>query len=111
MTANQMTTKIERIDKHIQTIKQKLLAIGEMRPGTLTRQYKVPAKKQGAYYQLSYTHKMKSRTDYIRPDAVKDTRIQITEYKKYKKLTEQWVELAIERAKLKRAVEKILQSP
>jgi len=32
-----------------------------MRPGTLSKQYKDPAGKRGAYYQLSFTHKVKSR--------------------------------------------------
>lgn len=107
MTAKQMKRKMEQIDKRIQGIKQALMAIGEMRPGSLTRQYKTPATKQGAYYQISYTHKMRSRTEYIRTDAVKSTRLQISEYKKYKKLTERWVELAIEHAKLRLAVEKL----
>lgn len=107
MTAKQMKRKMDQIDKRIQKIKQALMTIGEMRPGSLTHQYKIPAKKQGAYYQISYTHKMRSRTDYIRSNAVKSTRAQIIEYKKYKKLTEQWVELAIEHAKLRRALEKM----
>ena len=107
MTAKQMKRKMKQIDKRIQGIKQALMTIGEMRPGSLTRQYKLPTKKQGAYYQISYTHKMRSRTEYIRTDAVKSTRIQISEYKKCKKLTEQWVALAIEHAKLKLAVEKL----
>jgi len=61
---------MKQIDKRIQVIKQVLMVIGEMRPGARTRQYKLPATKQGAYYQISYTHKMRSRTEYIRTEAV-----------------------------------------
>ncbi len=39
-----------------------LSEMGPMRQGSLTLQYKAPAEKKGPYYQLSYTHKMKSRT-------------------------------------------------
>ena len=107
MTIKKMTGKMKRINRRIQVIKQALSTIGDMRPGSLTCQYKIPAKKKGAYYQISYTYKMKSRTEYVRSDSVQSTRAQIVEYKKYKKLTEQWVDLAIEYAKLKLAVEKL----
>jgi hypothetical protein len=38
--------------------------IEEMRPGSLTKQYKDPKQQTGAYYQLSYTLDMKIRTEY-----------------------------------------------
>jgi hypothetical protein len=37
-----------------------------MRPGSLTRQYKDPQHQAGAYWQISYTRRMKSRTE-LRP--------------------------------------------
>lgn len=63
-----------------------------MRPGTLSLQYKVPAEKKGPYYQLSYTHKMKRRTQDVRPEWVDDIRGQIEVYKRFKKLIEEWIE-------------------
>lgn len=63
-----MTRKnLKEIEKKIANIKKKLALIAEMRPGSLTKQYKDPKNKKGAYYQLSFTHKMKSKTEYIRP--------------------------------------------
>ena len=41
-----------------------------MRPGSLSRQYKDPSARTGAYWQLSYTHNMRSRTRYVRPEEV-----------------------------------------
>jgi hypothetical protein len=38
-----------------------------MRPGSLTRQYKDPQHHTGAYWQISYTRHMRSRTEYVRP--------------------------------------------
>ena len=70
--------------------------MGPMRPGTLSLQYKVPAEKKGPHYQLSYTHKMKSRTQYVRPEWVDEIRGQIEVYKRFKKLIEKWIELSIE---------------
>ena len=46
-----------------------------MRPGSLTRQYKDPKSQTGAYYQLSYTLDMRSRTEYIRKEWVNDIRL------------------------------------
>ena len=89
-----------QIENRIKKIKSALTEIGEMRPGSLTEQYKDPVNKTGAYYQLSYTLNMKSRTDYIRKGYVKIIRRQVENYKKFKQLNEEWIRLSIERSKL-----------
>jgi hypothetical protein len=94
------TRKRKQIEDRIQTIKQRLLTLGQMRPGSLSRQYKRPHEKAGAYYQVSYTHKMRSRTEYVRPEFVRDIRTQIAVYKRFRKLIDTWVELAIEQSRL-----------
>jgi hypothetical protein len=93
--------RLAQIERRIEAIKAKLAVIDEMRPGSLSRQYKDPANKSGAYYQLSYTRDMKSRTEYIARDALSDVRRQIDNYKRFKALTEEWVDLSIERSRLK----------
>jgi hypothetical protein len=93
--------RLLQIEKRIATIKAKLAAIGEMRPGSLSRQYKDPANQSGAYYQLSYTRDMKSRTEYIARDALDDVRRQLDNYKRFKELTAEWVDLSIEHSRLK----------
>jgi len=90
-----------QIQRRIDTIKLKLAAIDEMRPGSLSRQYKDPENQTGAYYQLSYTRDMKSRTEYVARDAVRDVRRQIENYKRFKALTTEWVDLDIEHSRLK----------
>jgi len=90
-----------QIEKRIAAIKEKLGAIDEMRPGSLSRQYKDPAHQTGAYYQLSYTRDMKSRTEYVARDALPRVRRQITNYKRFKALTAQWVDLGIEHSRLR----------
>ena len=97
-----MTTKkhLAQIDKRIGKIKAELAAIGQMRPGSLTRQYKDPVSASGAYYQLSYTLDMKSRTDYIPRDWVREVRAQVGTYKRFKSLSAEWVGLSIERCRL-----------
>ena len=97
-----MTEKrLAQIERRIGEIKTELLALGPMRPGSLTQQYKDPANQSGPYYQLSYTRDMKSRTDYIARDSVREVRRQIGSYKRFKSLSAQWVDLGIEHSRLK----------
>lgn len=92
--------RLQTIQKRITVIKKELLTIGEMRPGSLTRQYKDPKNRTGPYYQLSYTHRMKSRTDYVPREARRELRGQIRNYKRFRSLTTEWVSLAIEHSRL-----------
>jgi hypothetical protein len=71
-----------------------------MRPGSLTKQYLKPKEKKGPYWQISYTYKMKSRTEYVKADFVPRLEKQIVEFKKHKQLVQQWIDLAIEHSKL-----------
>jgi len=88
--------KLKQLENEIQRIKVELSKLGPMRPGALSLQYKAPAEKKGPYYQLSYTHKMRSRTQYVRPEWVDEIRGQIEVYKRFKKLIEEWIDLSIE---------------
>ena len=47
-----------QIEQRIDRIKKELVEIGSMRPGSLTRQYKDPKNRTGAYWQISYTRQM-----------------------------------------------------
>lgn len=93
--------RLLQIEKRIDAIKAKLAAIDEMRPGSLSRQFKDPENQTGPYHQLSYTRDMRSRTEYVARDAVRDVRRQIENYKRFKALTTEWVDLAIEHSRLK----------
>ena len=95
------TTRIEQIRKRIEKIKVELLAIDEMRPGSVSKQFKEPDLKRGAYYQLNYFAGGRSRTDYVAQAVLRDVRRQISNYKRFKALTAEWVELSIEQSRLK----------
>lgn len=103
----------KRIETQIVKVKAELLKIGDMRPGSLSRQYSacqkpgckcvdpVKPQKHGPFYQLSYSHRGQSTTQFVRPQFVPEVRQQLTTYKKFKRLTEKWVALALELSKLK----------
>jgi len=101
MTVN----KLMQIELAIEAIKSQLRHIGPMRPGSLTRQYRHPKEHAGAFFQLSYTRDMKSRTEYVRPEFVKDLRLRLRNYKKLKKLFEKWIGLGIEHSRLSMRLE------
>ena len=92
--------RIQRIEQTIDRIKRTLLEIGPMRPGSLTRQYKDPQRHAGAYWQISYTRRMKSRTEYVRREWVKELRRQIVTHRRFKRLVDQWIDLSIEHSRL-----------
>lgn len=105
--------RIQAIEQKIHRIKTQLLALGEMRPGSLSKQYNVCGqpgcrgkdpkhpKRHGPYYQLSYVHRGQSTPQFIRPELRATLRTQIANYRQFRKLTDQWVALALTAAKLK----------
>ena len=102
-----MTKKrLLQIEKRIAAIKVKLTAIDEMRPGSLTRQFKDSVNQTGAYYQLSYTRAMRSRTEYVASNAVPEIRLQVANYKRFKELSDEWIDLGIEHSRLKMKLER-----
>jgi Family of unknown function (DUF6788) len=92
--------RIHQIGRRIERIKAALSHVGPMRPGSLTRQYKDRKNKTGAYWQISYTRQMKSRTEYVREEWVPEIRRQIAIHKRFKRLIDQWIDLDIERSKM-----------
>ena len=94
------TQRLAKIKNEIEVIKTRIAEIGVVRPGSLTRQYKDPNNKRGAYHQISYTHRMQSKTEYVRLDSLAQVRRQIRDYNKLKQLIARWVALGIEYSRL-----------
>ena len=92
--------RIPQIERRIARIKEELQTMEPMRPGSLTRQYKDPENRSGAYWQISYTRRMKSRTEYVRREWVAEVRRQIATHKRFKRQIDQWVDLGIEHSQL-----------
>jgi hypothetical protein len=105
--------RIQRMEQRIEEIKTRLSALGDMRPGSLSKQYNVCGKpgcrckdpkhpqRHGPYHQLSYVHQGKSTSQFIRPHLLKAVRDQVSTYKTFRKLTDDWIRLALNIAKLK----------
>ncbi len=92
--------RLRQIEKRIDRIKAALQEIGPMRPGALTRQYRDPETRTGPYWQISYTRRMKSRTEYVRKEWVTEIRKQIATHKRFRRLIDEWGDLSIEHSQL-----------
>ncbi len=101
------------IEKKIEKIKHELLALGAMRSGSLSSQYAscqkpgcaymdpVTPKKHGPFYQLSYSFAGKSTTRFVRPGYVAKIKKELATYKRFRKLTQDWVSLSITLSQMK----------
>ena len=99
---------IPQIARKIEHLKRQLAELGPMHPGSLSEQYNVCGKsgcrckdlknpqKHGPYYQLSFTWRGKSRTRFVRAERLAGVREKIANYKRFRELTDEWVDLVVE---------------
>lgn len=103
------------IDARITAIKKELAALGPLHPGSISRQYNVcgspacrckadPAQRHGPYYQLSYGHRRKSSSTFVRERDLPAVAQQLRNYQRLRALVDEWIELSIERARLLRGL-------
>jgi len=106
--------KTTQIAHKIAQLKQELAELGPMHPGSLSEQYNVCGKpgcrckdpknpqKHGRYYQLSFTWRGKGRTRFVRAEHLAGIREKIANYKRFRELTDEWVDLVVEREQRER---------
>ena len=113
--ASKMTFMDKRLDSlqaRIQKIKDEIAVLGELRPGSLSRQYNVcgnpdcrckakPPKKHGPYYQLSFTWQGRSKSQFVRKEDLSEVRKQVSNYKRLRELVEAWIGLGLELSRLR----------
>ena len=97
-----MSTTLLSMEKQIARIQRALAQLGPMRPGTLGRQYRDPKTKRGGFWQVSYTHRMRSRSEYVRPEHLRAVRAELANFRKFRRLTERWVDLSLDVSRMKR---------
>ena len=102
-------TPIDELESEIAAIKQKLLKLGPMHPGSVSRQYQVcgnPAckcmhpkkpQKHGPYHKLSYVYRGKPVCRFVRAACVDAMNERLAIYKEFRSLMDQWIELSIQR--------------
>jgi len=97
-----MTSRaLKNIEQEIRALKQRLARSGAMRPGTLSVQYRNPKKKKTPFNQISYTHKGRSHSEYVRPENLIAVKREIAAYKRFKSTVEALVALSLKAARLR----------
>ena len=91
--------KVETLLTKIKAIKNELLTIEAMRPGSVTRQKYIRGEKTWLYWQISYTQNKRSKTEYLRDEFVSQIKTEVKNYKRFKTLVEKLVHLNIELSK------------
>lgn len=94
----------QAIKKEIDNIKKALMALGRMRPGSLTMQKRA---RGSEYHQLSYSYDGKGHTEYVRKKDVPAVRKELENYRKFRELIIRWVGLEIELARKRRQTEEM----
>ena len=101
-----------QLEATIEKLKQELMTLGDLRPGTLSEQYNVcgkarcackadPPRKHGPYYQVSFTWHGRSHTQFVRQENVATTRQQLRNYERLRAVVEAWVAAGLELAALR----------
>ena len=96
-----MSTQLERVEEQIEALKRAMLALGAMRPGSLTKQYRDPKARRRPFYQISYTYRMRSRSEYVRKENLSALRKETANFKRFKKLIDRWIELALKASRMR----------
>jgi len=96
-----MSTTCGKLIEQIERVKHQLQVLGPMRPGAISRQYRNPKEKKRPFYQISYTHRMKSRSEYLRPENLAAVRRETANFKRFRKLMDRWVDLALKLSQLR----------
>ena len=89
-------------------IKQKLLALGPMHPGSVSQQYQVCGNptcrcmhpkhplRHGPYYKLAYVYRGHPVCRFVRAASVANMKQRLATYKVFRKLIDRWVWLSIQ---------------
>jgi len=88
-------------EERMERIKRQLMGLGPMRPGSISRQYRDPETKKRPFHQISYTHQGRGRSEYVRSENLGQLRRETANFKRFRKLTEQWVELSLKASQLR----------
>ena len=100
------------LEAQIEKLKQEIVRLGDLRPGKLSQQYNVcgktdcrckadPPQKHGPYYQVSFTRKGKSSTQFVRQEDLAMVRQQLSNYQRLRELIDCWITLGMELSRLK----------
>jgi hypothetical protein len=105
-------SRIKRCEEEIEAIRQELLGLGPMHPGSVSQQYHVcgtpscrchhptTPQKHGPYNKLTYVHRGRSVCRFVRETDLDELKTRLAAYKRFRTLMDKWIALSIDRAKV-----------
>ena len=106
------TNSVVELERKIETVRQALLALGPMHPGSVSRQYQVCGRpgcrcmnpkhpqRHGPYHKLAYVHRGRPVCRFVRTDCVAEIIRRLATYKSFRTLMDQWIELSIQQGQV-----------
>src|SRR2546427_342171 len=105
-------TAQQSLQDRIRKIKRQLASLGDLRPGALSQQYNIcgnpscrckatPPVKHGPYYQISFTWKGRSTTQFVREEDIDEVQQQLENYRLLRQLVDEWITLSAELSRLR----------
>jgi hypothetical protein len=95
--------ELKALEKEIHALKKGLARTGNMRPGTLSVQYRDPEERKTPFHQISYTHKGKGRSEYVRPENLRSVEVELAAYRKFREDVEAIIALSLQASRLRHA--------
>ena len=114
MKQNVTAQTIQQTQQRIAAIKAALVDLGDLHPGSLSKQYNVCGKpgcrckdprhprRHGPYYQLNYVFRGRKTSLFIPSGQVAKLRAQLANYKSLRRSTGQWIAQALRLAQMRR---------
>jgi uncharacterized protein DUF6788 len=102
-----MAVATESLEKRIRNIKHQINALGDLRPGALSKQYNIcgnptcrckadPPVKHGPYYQVSFTRHGRSSSQFVREEDLDEVQQQLENYRLLRQLVDEWITASAE---------------
>ena len=106
------TQSVVSLERKIAAVRQALLALGPLHPGSVSRQYQVCGRqgcrclnpqhpqRHGPYHKLAYVHRGQPVCRFVRADCVTEVKRRLAVYKGFRQLIDRWIELSIQRGQI-----------
>jgi hypothetical protein len=103
------TPSVLRLEREIDALRRKLLALGPLHPGSISRQYHVCGNprcccmhpqhphRHGPYHKLAYVHRGRPVCRFVRADCVQEIQKRLANYKGFRGIIDRWIALSIQR--------------
>jgi hypothetical protein len=105
------SSPVKRCEKQIEAIRQELLRLGPIHPGSISQQYHVcgtptcrchhptEPQKHGPYSKLTYVHRGRPVCRFVQATHLQELQNRLAAYKTFRTLMDQWIALSIERGR------------